>query len=189
MMADACFAAKRDMIAELGRQAEQRRMLILVMLTNPARFIAELGGGGVARSSALMAGSAEKLGDAVVYALSLFAPHRGARSEAGAALAKRSIILALGLAVFAEIADTVANGFAHAPAFMLGAASDALIANLICSALLWRSFRPKMNMSSTFGCSRDDFASNVGVLAAAGSIGLTGPAWPGRASSSAALWL
>ena len=33
-------------------------------------------------------------------------------------------------------------------------------------------------MSSTFECSRNDVASNVGVLAAAGLVGLTGSAWP-----------
>ena len=33
-------------------------------------------------------------------------------------------------------------------------------------------------MSSTFECSRNDIASNVGVLAAAGLVGLTGSAWP-----------
>src|SRR3546814_20674331 len=32
-------------------------------------------------------------------------------------------------------------------------------------------------MSSTFECSRNDVASNVGVLAAAGLVGLTGSAW------------
>jgi Co/Zn/Cd efflux system component len=33
-------------------------------------------------------------------------------------------------------------------------------------------------MSSTFECSRNDVASNVGVLAAAGLVGVTGAAWP-----------
>src|SRR3546814_18946436 len=38
--------------------------------------------------------------------------------------------------------------------------------------------RENVNMSSTFECSRNDVASNVGVLAAAGLVGLTGSAWP-----------
>lgn len=33
-------------------------------------------------------------------------------------------------------------------------------------------------MSSTFECSRNDVASNVGVLIAAGFIAMTGAAWP-----------
>src|SRR3546814_10905576 len=89
-MADACCSSKRDTIAELGRKAEQRRVLIIVMLINLAMFVVAFGGGVVARSSALMADSVDMFGDAVVYALSLYALHRGARWEAGAALAKRS---------------------------------------------------------------------------------------------------
>src|SRR3546814_19400103 len=61
---------------------------------------------------------------------------------------------------------------------MLGVGSAALVANLICLALLWRFRRENVNMSSTFECSRNDVASNVGVLAAAGLVGLTGSAWP-----------
>src|SRR3546814_11591545 len=92
------FRSKRDTIAERGRKAEQRRVLIIVMLINLAMFVVEFGGGVVARSSALMADSVDMFGDAVVYALSLYALHRGARWEAGAALAKGGIILAFGVA-------------------------------------------------------------------------------------------
>lgn len=177
-MADACCSSKRDTIAELGRKAEQRRVLIVVMLINLAMFVVEFGGGVVARSSALMADSVDMFGDAVVYALSLYALHRGARWEAGAALAKGGIILAFGVAVIFEIADKIANGVPPASGLMLGVGSAALVANLICLALLWRFRRENVNMSSTFECSRNDVASNVGVLAAAGLVGLTGSAWP-----------
>src|SRR3546814_8369675 len=63
-MADACCSSKRDTIAELGRKAEQRRVLIIVMLINLAMFVVEFGGGVVARSSALMADSVDMFGDA-----------------------------------------------------------------------------------------------------------------------------
>jgi Co/Zn/Cd efflux system component len=33
-------------------------------------------------------------------------------------------------------------------------------------------------MSSTFECSRNDVASNIGVLVAAGLVAVTGSAWP-----------
>src|SRR3546814_4379571 len=131
-MADACCSSKRDTISELGRMAEQRRVLIIVMLINLAMFVVEFGGGVVARSSALIADSVDMFGDAVVYALSLYALHRGARWEAGAALAKGGIILAFGVAVIFEIADKIANGVPPASGLMLGVGSAALVANLIC---------------------------------------------------------
>lgn len=118
-MADACCSGKRDTIAELGRKAEQRRVLIIVMVINLAMFVVEFGGGVVARSSALMADSVDMFGDSVVYALSLYALHRGERWEAGAALAKGGIILAFGVAVIFEIADKIANGVPPASGLML----------------------------------------------------------------------
>src|SRR3546814_21143050 len=125
-----------------------------------------------------MADSVDMFGDAVVYALSPYALHRGARWEAGAALAKGGIILAFGVAVIFEIADKIANGVPPASGLMLGVGSAALVANLICLAVLWRFRRENVNMASTFECSRNDVASTVGVLAAAGIVGMTGSAWP-----------
>lgn len=177
-MADHCCSAKRDTIAELGRKASQRRVLIAVMLINLAMFVAEFGGGLVARSSALMADSVDMFGDAVVYALSLYALNRGARWEAGAALAKGGIILVFGLAVIVEIGDKIVNGVPPSSSLMLTFGGIALAANLICLALLWRFRTENVNMSSTFECSRNDVASNIGVLVAAGLVGLTGSAWP-----------
>lgn len=56
--------------------------------------------------------------------------------------------------------------------------SIALVANIACLALLWRFRRLNVNMSSTFECSRNDVASNLGVLAAVGLVGWSQAAWP-----------
>lgn len=178
MMADACCSAKRDTIAELGRKAEQRRVLIAVMAINLVMFAIEFGGGLTARSSALMADSVDMFGDAVVYALSLYALNRGARWEAGAAIAKGGLILAFGIAVIVEIADKIANGVPPSSTLMLGFGGAALAANLTCLALLGRFRKANVNMASTFECSRNDVASNIGVLVAAGLVAMTGAAWP-----------
>lgn len=178
MMAEDCCSGKGDLIAELGRKADQRRVLIVVMVINLAMFFAEFGGGLVARSSALMADSVDMLGDAFVYGLSLYALKRGPRWQAGAALAKGGIILMFGLAVIAEIIDKLANGVPPSSTLMLIFGSAALLANLACLALLWRFRAENVNMSSTFECSRNDVASNIGVLAAAGLVAASGAAWP-----------
>ena len=177
MSADCC-SRKGDMIAELGRKAEQRRVLVVVMVINFAMFFAEFGGGLLAGSSALMADSVDMLGDALVYVLSLYALSRGARWEAGAALTKGGIILVFGIAVAVQIADRIINGVPPSSTLMLVFGSLALAANLTCLGLLWRFRNLNVNMSSTFECSRNDVASNVGVLLAAGLVALTGTAWP-----------
>ena len=178
MMADDCCSRTGDTIAQLGRKADQRRVLIAVMVINFVMFVAEFGGGVFVRSSALMADSVDMLGDAVVYALSLYALSRGPRWEAGAALAKGGIILVFGIAVVFEIFDKIVNGVPPSSSLMLAFGSAALVANLTCLAMLWRFRSENVNMSSTFECSRNDVASNVGVLIAAGLVAMTGAAWP-----------
>jgi cation diffusion facilitator family transporter len=177
-MADDCCSRKGDTIAQLGRKADQRRVLIVVMVINFVMFVAEFGGGVFARSSAVMADSVDMLGDAVVYALSLYALSRGPRWEAGAALAKGGIILVFGIAVVFEIVNKFINGVPPSSTLMLAFGSAALIANLTCLAMLWQFRAVNVNISSTFECSRNDVASNVGVLVAAGVVAMTGAAWP-----------
>jgi cation diffusion facilitator family transporter len=177
-MADDCCSRKGDTIVQLGRKADQRRVLIAVMAINFVMFVAEFGGGVLARSSALMADSVDMLGDAVVYALSLYALNRGPRWEAGAALAKGGIILIFSIAVLFEIFDKIVNGVPPSSTLMLAFGSAALAANLTCLTLLWRFRSENVNMSSTFECSRNDVASNIGVLIAAGLVAATGAAWP-----------
>lgn len=178
VVAHDCCSKKGDAIAQLGRKVEQRRILILVMIINLAMFAIEFGGGLLARSSALMADSVDMFGDAVVYGLSLYALHRGPRWEAGAALAKGGIILVFGIAVILEIADKIVNGVPPSSSLMLAFGTAALIANGACLALLWRFRHENVNMSSTFECSRNDVASNIGVLIAAGLVAMSGSAWP-----------
>lgn len=177
-MADDCCSRKGDTITQLGRKADQRRVLLVVMAINFVMFGAEFGGGLFARSSALMADSVDMLGDAVVYALSLYALSRGPRWEAGAAIVKGGVILAFGIAVAAEIADKIVNGVPPSSTLMLAFGSAALLANLTCLTLLWRFRSENVNMSSTFECSRNDVVSNIGVLVAAGLVATTGAAWP-----------
>ena len=177
-MADDCCSKKGETLTELARKKDQRRVLVIVMVINLAMFFAEFGGGLVARSSALMADSVDMLGDAFVYALSLYALHRGARWEAGVAIAKGGIILVFGIAIIIEIADKIVNGVPPSSSLMLTFGGMALVANLVCLALLWRFRTANVNMSSTFECSRNDVASNIGVLIAAGLVGMTGSAWP-----------
>jgi len=87
-MTEECCAKKHEAIAELALKREQRRGLFVVMLIKFAMFAAELAGGLIARSTALMADSVDMFGDGSVYALSIYALHRGPKWEAGAAIAK-----------------------------------------------------------------------------------------------------
>lgn len=141
-------------------------------------FFAEFGAGLIAGSVALMADSVDMLGDAMVYALSLYALTRGDRWKAGAALAKGGFILLFGVGVLVEVAMKIATGTPPSSSLMLGFGGLALVVNLACLALLWRFRTHDVNMSSTFECSRNDVIANCGVLLAAAGVVLLRSPWP-----------
>ena len=175
---DDCCSKKGAEIARLAQQREQRRVLLIVFAINAVMFVVEFGAGLAARSSALMADSLDMLGDASVYALSLFALSRGPRWEAGAALMKGLVILAFGVAILIELAFKLAHGVPPSSRLMLIFGGVALGANLVCLSLLWRFRRLNVNMSSTFECSRNDVISNLGVIVAAGLVAVFASPWP-----------
>lgn len=156
----------------------QRRVLRFVLWINLAMFLAELIAGLVGRSTALLADSADMLGDAIVYGFSLYVVARGPAWLARAAMLKGGIMAAFGAFVLAEVAWKVATGIVPAAEVMGGVGLLALAANTVCSLLLWSRRGDDINMKSAWLCSRNDVAANVGVLLAAGGVIVTGTAWP-----------
>ncbi|MGE8258332.1 MAG: cation transporter [Stenotrophomonas sp.] len=181
---DHCCGHKRQELEALALHSAQRRVLVAVLIINLAMFFIEFGAGIVARSSALQADAVDMLGDAIVYGLSLWAVNRGARWEAGAALAKGLLILAFFVFIVAEVVSKLIHGVPPSSGLMLGFGAIALVANLVCLALLWRFRALNINMKSTFECSRNDVAANIGVLVAAGGVALTGSGWPDIAAGA-----
>lgn len=175
---DQCCGHKRQELEALALHSAQRRVLVAVLIINLAMFFIEFGAGIVARSSALQADAVDMLGDAIVYGLSLWAVNRGTRWEAGAALAKGLLILAFFVFIVVEVISKLIHGVPPSSGLMLGFGTIALVANLVCLALLWRFRALNINMKSTFECSRNDVAANIGVLVAAGGVALTGSGWP-----------
>ncbi|MBB4841083.1 Co/Zn/Cd efflux system component [Sphingomonas kyeonggiensis] len=177
-MAEHCCSAKGKELERLAVQAEQRRVLTIVLAINAAMFFLEFGAGVIAGSAALMADAVDMLGDALVYGLSLYALARSDRWKGGAALAKGVFILAFGIGILIDIAVKLRSGIPPSSTLMLGFGTLALVANLLCLRLLWRFRDHDVNMASTFECSRNDVVSNIGVLVAAGGVVLFASPWP-----------
>ncbi|MDR7102304.1 cation diffusion facilitator family transporter [Croceicoccus sp. BE223] len=153
-------------------------MLIVVLLINAVMFVLEFGAGVVAGSAALMADATDMLGDALVYAVSIYALSRSDRWKAGAAMFKGIFILALGAGIAVTVVAKIQSGVPPSSALMLAFGGLALVANVACLRLLWRFRAQDVNMASTFECSRNDVISNVGVLVAAGLVALFASPWP-----------
>jgi cation diffusion facilitator family transporter len=177
-MAHDCCSAKGVELERLARQAEQRRVLIVVLIINAVMFFAEFGAGLVAGSAALMADATDMLGDALVYGVSLYAIARSDRWKAGVAAFKGAFILILGLGILVNVAIKIQSGVPPSSTLMLVFGGLALVANLVCLGLLWRFRAQDVNMASTWECSRNDVISNVGVLIAAALVAVTSSPWP-----------
>jgi Co/Zn/Cd efflux system component len=98
--------------------------------------------------------------------------------QAGAALAKGSFMLVMGLGVLGE---AVYKAFyPRLPdAEMMGIVGGvALAANFLCFCLLYRYRSDNLNLRSTWLCSRNDLIANVGVLLAAAGSFLLASRWP-----------
>ncbi len=183
-MADSCCSAKQTELEALARQADQRRVLVIVLAINAAMFVLEFGAGVVAGSAALMADATDMLGDALVYGISLYALARSDRWKAGAALAKGVFILALGIGIALNVIVKIRSGVPPSSTLMLVFGGLALVANLVCLRLLWRFRAQDLNMASTFECSRNDVISNTGVLLAAVLVAAFASPWPDIAIGS-----
>jgi Co/Zn/Cd efflux system component len=175
---DDCCANKQSEVEALAVHADVRRVLKIVLAINFVMFVAELGAGLSARSTALIADSVDMLGDSLVYILSLYALERGLRWRAGAALVKGGLIALFGVSVAVEVVAKLVSGVTPLASTMVLFGAIALAANLTCLALLYRFRDRDVNMSSTFECSRNDVIANVGVLLAAAGVHVFSAGWP-----------
>jgi Co/Zn/Cd efflux system component len=159
-------------------RARQSGTLKAVLWINAVMFVAVSAAGLYASSSALLADALDNLGDALTYALSLYAVGRGERAKGAVSLVKGLLILGAALFVLGQIAYRVLHPGVPLFEAMAGMAVVGLAANGTCLALLWKHRAEDVNMASVWECSRNDIASNLAVLAAAAGVRLAGAGWP-----------
>lgn len=172
-MSECCGGCELD-----ARRGRQRVTLRAVLAINAVMFLVVAGAALYADSSALLSDSLDNLGDAITYALSLWAVALGTEAKARVALVKGVLILTAALMVAAQIGYKLLHP--AVPVFeTMGIFSLAgLVANGVCLYLLWRHRFEDVNMSSVWECSRNDIVSNLAVLLAAALVWITGSGWP-----------
>ncbi len=164
--------------ALLSLRDRQRTVLWMVLGINAVLFVIEFGVGWWARSTALLADSLDMLGDAFVYAFSLWVLHRGTRWRARAALSKGVVQLAFGLVVLGQATWRAVDGTPPVADAMALMGLVALAGNTWAFALLWRHRSDDINMTSTWLCSRNDLIANAAVLGAAAAVWQLDSVWP-----------
>jgi Co/Zn/Cd efflux system component len=159
-------------------QKRQRGTLQAVLGINALMFFVIVGAALYGHSTALLADSLDNLGDALTYGLSLYAVTKGPVIKAKVALFKGGLIFLAALVVAAQILYKLFVPSVPLFATMGIFSLVGLAANALCLYLLWRHRHEDVNMSSVWECSRNDIASNLSVLVAAGAVAISGSGWP-----------
>ena len=158
--------------------AEQRRVLLDVLLLNVLLSTALVVTGINADSSGLIANALDNASDSAVYGISYFAVGHSPRRKTVAASVSGVMLLVLALSV---VADAVRRSFVGAEpvtGVMVAMSVTAGGINLWCLRLLGRLRLTDVNLRAARTFSVNDFVSNIGVLVAAGFVAWTGQFWP-----------
>ena len=145
---------------------EQSRVLWFLLAINVTMFFAEIVTGIIAESAGLIADSLDMLADATVYAIGIYAVGKAASVKINAASTSGIFQIILALGVAAEIARRLIWGSEPEPLFMIGISIVALIANVVCLALISKHREGEVHMRASWMFSKNDVAANSGVILA-----------------------
>lgn len=155
-----------------------RKVLWAALFINALMFGVELAASLAAGSLALLADSADFLGDAANYGVSLFVLGMAPVWRSRVAYGKGLVMGLFGMLVLGRALWTGAGGeVPHAPT--MGAVGiAALLANVAVAAMLYAFRDGDANMRSVWLCTRNDMIGNLAVLLAALGVFGTGAGWP-----------
>jgi Co/Zn/Cd efflux system component len=160
------------------KDKSERRVLIALLLINGTMFVAELGVGWWAQSTALIADGLDMLADAMVYGVGLYAVGKSLLVKAHAARISGSLQVLLGLLVLVDIVRRLIVGSEPVSTLMMGMGFIALIANVTCLILIAKHREGEVHMRASWIFSKNDVIANLGVILAGGLVAWTGSRLP-----------
>lgn len=159
-------------------QAEQRRVLKIVLGINIATFVMVVAAALYSGSSSLLSGGLDNFGDALTYALSLAVVGGTLAAKSRVAVLKGALIMAAAVAVGARIVWGAAHPGVPIVEVMSVAGVLNLIANIVCLRLLTPYRHGDVNLASAWECSRNDVYEGFVVFVAAAGVWLFKSPWP-----------
>jgi Co/Zn/Cd efflux system component len=160
------------------KDQEQKAVLYWLLGINAVMFIIEMSVGLLADSTALIADSLDMLADAVVYGVGIYAVGKTIVHKANAAKVSGYFQLALGLLILFDIARRATFGSGPESMLMMGMGGVALIANVICLAIIRKQKNGEVHMRASWIFSANDVIANIGVILAGVVVYLFDTRWP-----------
>jgi cation transport ATPase len=160
-----------------GDRSEAWTLKVLLGI-NGLMFLLEFIVGVMAQSTGLIADSLDMFADAAVYGLALYAVGKAASMKVKAAHIAGWLQLALALGALAEVVRRFIYGSEPESGLMMGMALVALVANVICLALVAQKRDRGAHMTASYIFSANDVIANLGVLAAGALVVWTASPYP-----------
>ncbi len=158
--------------------AAQRETLLWVLGINVSQLIVAGVVGIVADSTGLLGAALDNLGDAVVYAVSIFAVGRTNVAKARVAQLSGTLLIVLGLALLVEV---LRRFFATAEpvglAMVVTAAANAGT-NLLCLRLLRAHRDQGVHLKASWIFTTNDMLANAGIVVSGAAVMFFGSALP-----------
>ena len=173
-MADCC---ENKACALEAMKVKQSKTLKIVLLINIFLFCLTAFYGWTANSTGLMSESIDDFGDAVTYALSLYAVYKSNQMKAKVAFIKGCLILLGALFVLSQVILHMIDNTVPVFEAMGAVAFIALLLNLTCYFLLTKYREQDINMSSVWECSRNDILNNASIIVASILVWITNLGW------------
>lgn len=171
--------AEYNQLDRQGREsAQQRRVLLQVLILNVLLSSSLAVAGIVADSSGLIANALDNASDSAVYTISYFSVGGSPRRKTVAASISGGMLLVLAIAIIVDAVRRVVVGAEPVSIVMVVMSVVAAGINLWCLRLLHRLQLTDVNLRAAHTFSINDFISNIGVVVAAGLVAWTGRFWP-----------
>ena len=167
-------AVRQAQVTAKSDEVREARVLRWLLAINAVMFALEFGVGIVAQSTGLIADSLDMFADAAVYGASLYAVGKAARLKLKAAHFSGWLQLALAVGVLLEVFRRAVYGSEPVSVLMMGAGAVALVANIACLLLIFKSRNQGAHMKASLIFSANDVLANTGVIIAGILVAMTG---------------
>ncbi len=164
--------------AAVNNDAREARVLKWLLAINAVMFVVELTVGIVAQSTGLIADSLDMFADAAVYGVAIYAVGKAAYFKLRAAHFSGWLQFALAIGVLLEVVRRFIFGSEPISTLMMVVGSVALVANITCLMLIFKSRNTGSHMKASWIFSANDVLANAGVILAGILVALTGSQLP-----------